>query len=368
MPQVIIKEVAIGYSRCKWNHVGNVMYSSYLLNGIITIILSSSLILLAPRISNQLFDEPKLIFPLTVAFIALIPQVFSRIFSSGLIGYNKIWQSNLADQTLSFMVIGVLLLAFHYSNVDITINLVAIVYAIGRLSVMLTLGIYWNTLRNRDISLQFIGSKLLKTSFPLLLVSYTAVLASTSSGIILGWLSNAEMVGVFSVATRIATLTSFFLLITNSALSPKIAALYASNRKHEMEKMVQRVTLGLILIGLVSLLLFIIFGRFILNFWGEDFTEGYLILIILSIGQFVNIGTGASGLILMMCGLEKTHRNISLLSLIISLILNVVLIHFYNIVGAAIATTCIMTSENIFKLIYAKRKVNVSTIPFIYKK
>ncbi len=363
MPQVIIKEVAIGFSIKDWKHTGSVMSSSYLFNGTLTFLIALILCFLTPWISNSIFKESRLIIPLYISFIALIPQVFTRIFSSGLAGYRKIWQSSLADQTLSFFVIALLLFLSKLFNIEITINNVAIIYALGRSSVMITLGLYWKSINKNTEKVNIIINKLFRTSFPLLLVTYASIIVSTVGTIILGWLGDTQMVGIFSVATRIATLTSFFLLITNSSLSPKIAALFSNNKTKEMEKTVQQVTLGLIIIGVFSFIFFIVFGKSILSIWGSDFIKGYSILLILSIGQFINIATGASGLVLMMCGYEKTHRNISLVSLIISLLLNYILIKYYGIMGAAIASAIVLALENIIKVIYAKRKVGVLTIP-----
>ena len=133
IPQVIVKEVSIAKAQQSWRHIGNVMYSSYLVCGLVTLLVSILFIFLAPWIANTIFHEERLTFPLIMALLAMTPQVFSRLFSSGLIGYRKIWQSNLVDQTLSVVVIGVLLLVLYLVNVEITINLVAVLYVIGKI-------------------------------------------------------------------------------------------------------------------------------------------------------------------------------------------------------------------------------------------
>jgi O-antigen/teichoic acid export membrane protein len=175
------------------------------------------------------------------------------------------------------------------------------------------------------------------------------------------------MVGLYSVAARIALLTSFFLQVTNAAISPKIAALYEEGKKYEMEKMVQSVTLGLIGIALFAVLIFVLFGKSILSIWGIEFQSAYPLLVILSIGQFFNIGTGASGLILIMCGLEKTHAWISSVFVVVNLILNYFLIREYGAVGAAIATSVTVSLDNISRVILAKVKLNIWSIPIKLK-
>lgn len=368
MRQLIVKEVAIGFETKNWAQIANIMHSSYIVNGLFSVIISGLLILLAPWISTAIFHDTKLIFPLIVAFVVMPPQVFSRLFSSSLIGYRKIWQSNLADQTLSFIIIGLLLLVFWLLNIEITINLVAIVYAIGRISVMLALGIYWQKLFTHKVKKQFISKQKFRSAFPLLIVSLSAIIATNITSIIIGWQGVQKDVGLFSVAARLAVLSDFFLLITNSALAPKIAALFSVGKKNELANMVQKTTMTLGIIGIIQLIIFIFFGNYILALWGSEFTETYSILIILGIGQLFNVGTGANGVILVMCGFEKIQSRISMIFLFISLILNYFLISYYGIFGAAFATSITIIGINITKTIYVKKKVGILIIPFFSSK
>lgn len=363
MRQVLIKKTAIGYSKKDWQVIGDSMYTAYWINGGVSIIVSFILILAAPWISNFIFNEPRLTIPLTIAIIAMTPQVFSRIISAGLIGYRKIWQSNLVDQTLSSIVLGLFIIVFWLFDFEITIVRVAIFYGIARIVVMLSISLYWSRLFQHKLTRKFIPRTLLKTSLPLLVVSTTNVVAANADIILLGWLGNTAQVGLYTVASRIAMLTGFFLQVTNSAISPKLAALFAEGKTKEMEKMMQRITLGLSVIAIIPLILFIFFGGTILSIWGLEFKDAYWILIILSIGQFFNIATGASGFLLIMCGYEKMQGYISIIFVAINLILNIFLIRIYGAIGAAIASAITVTGLNISRVIIAKIKINILSVP-----
>jgi O-antigen/teichoic acid export membrane protein len=101
----------------------------------------------------------------------------------------------------------------------------------------------------------------------------------------------------------------------------------------------------------------VLFGKYILNFWGSEFIYAYPILITLSIGQFFNISSGCSGLLLTMTGHEKVHGYISLSSLLVNIILNIVLISKYGALGAATATAITISLENITKLLFVKKLI-----------
>lgn len=365
MPQVIIKEVAIGFNNKEYDKISDVIYSSLIFNGVVTVICSIIIVLLSPWISNDLFKDPNLEIPLIIGVLAAGPQVISRIFSSGLIGYKKIWQSNLVNQSLSTAVTGLLLLLNYLIFNSVTINKVAIFYGVSRVVVTLVMLVYWRNIHQPTSNVRtLITKRLLNTSIPIFYVFLASSLIANVDSIILGMFSGSEDVGLYSVASRIALLTSFFLQVTNSSVAPKIAALYHDKKLTELEKMVSSVTKVLFIIGSIQFLLFVLFGKQILNIWGEEFVSAYPILILLGFGQLINISTGASGLLLTMTGKERIERNISIISAIILLVFSLLLTPFFYSYGVAIATLVSVSVLNISRIFLAKKYLGVATIKF----
>lgn len=362
MRQVIVKEIAIAHNRKNYNHIASVMLTSYLTNGGVTLAITLLFILITPWLADNVFNEPNLTYPLIIFLIVMTPQVYSRIFSSALVGYRKIWQSNLVEQTLSIAITGLLLLAFFISKVNITINLVAICYAIGRLGVTLSVGIYWKKLFSFEGKPKIITKELLPVSLPLFVVSISGILLSNADAIILGWLSSSREIGLYTVAAKLALLSTIFLQITNAAVAPKVAALFDQNEHIKLQIMIRQVTKGLTIIGFAPFVIFLFFGNSILSIWGSEFIEAYWILLILSFGQLVNIATGAVGVIMIMTGHEKVQSKISFIFAIINIILNVILIKKYGALGAAIATATVVISSNFLKVFFVKKLVGINTL------
>ncbi|MEN8126154.1 MAG: oligosaccharide flippase family protein, partial [Bacteroidota bacterium] len=182
------------------------------------------------------FNEPELKVPLIISLLILVPQILSRIFASGVNGFRKIWQSSLVNDTLSTAVVGLGILVLLLLNIEITVINIAILYAIARVTVTATVGLYWRSL------FRFKGKRtmqtwpMLKVAVPLLIVSSTALIANNADTIMLGWLGNAREMGLYSVAARLGLLTSFFHLLTVSTLSPKIASLYSDKKRKNYKK------------------------------------------------------------------------------------------------------------------------------------
>lgn len=360
---VLIKQVSIGFSRNNNKLIGSSIRTSLLINGFVSLFIASVGVLFSNAIAN-IFNSPQLQFPLIIAFSVILPQTIGRVLNSGINGYRKIWQSNLFKETLTSVIVLIGLLLFLAFNINITIVSVILLYAIGRVITFLSASIYWKFLFKASEKREFLGRSMLKMATPLLLVSVTTIIAASADVLMLGWLTNSSEVGLYTVASRLALFIIFFLQVSNSAISPKIASLYVDKKIGEMNIMVKRVTLGLIIIGVVFLIFFILFGKDILGLWGSDFIEAYMVLIILGIGQMVNISTGCSGLLLIMCGFEKTHGYISVIFVSINLVLNYFLILRYGAIGAATATSLTVIFENIFKVYYAKKLTGVLTLPF----
>ncbi|WP_138433371.1 oligosaccharide flippase family protein [Winogradskyella algicola] len=360
---VLVKNIAVGYNLKQFNRIGSYMHTAYIFNGLLSIIVVSILLLISPWLAFNVFNEPDLMIPLVVAVISLVPQTFSRLFSAGVNGYRKIWQSNLVDKTLSSILIAISLFLMYITDTEISIVRVAIVYGVSSLIVTIVIGVYWKKLFTNNSKPKFVVKKLIRPALPLLWISISSIISANAAVVLLGWLSNSKEVGLYTVATSIALLTSFFLKVTNSVVSPKLAGLNAEGKKKEMEVMVRQTTKGLTFIAGLPVIIFIIAGKYVLNLWGEEFIVAYQILVILSIGQFFNIATGCSGLLLVMCGFEKQHGYISFVFVVLNLILNFILISWYGLLGAAITMSVTVALENIIKVIVAQKKTGILTLP-----
>ena len=364
LPTVILKETAIAVSNKNWAHINNVIFTSLKINLPLAAIVIIISYLIIPFVTKKFF-EPSLEIPLTIITIAVIFQVVSRIFASGLNGYNKIWQSSLVGDTLSIILVGLFILFQFILNWSITLISIALSYALARLVVSVGVILYWkkvHVLKEKPIK-EFIPKTLLRVGLPLLFVQATNTIASNIDSIMIGSFLSVKEVGLYAVAFKIAFMSSFFLMVTNAVLAPKVATLFANKEIKKLEKIVQKVTGIMILIGVVLFLLFVFGGKYILPIWGNEFTEGYYPLIILSIGQFFNIAAGCVGLILTLCNEEKKWGYVTLGSAILNSILNIIFIQVWGITGAAIATTTTMMMVNILGVFIVKKSIGIYTIP-----
>ncbi len=366
MDHVLIKNIAISHSNKNDKKIGNTIYTALYVNVLIATLLTILGFLFSKYIS-LFFNNIKLQLPLIIAFIVIIPQTIGSVFVSAINGYEKIWQSRLLKDFSTSLIVFLGLCFYWLAEIEVTLISIIILYALGRIVTFLIATFYWKKLYKPFISKQFLDTSMIKMAIPLLFVSATTLLASSVDILMLGWLSDTSKVGLYTVASRLAIFIAFFLQITNAAISPKIASLYHNNQFKEINIMVKQVTFCLIIIGITSTSIFLIFGKEILLLWGTDFVAAYTCLLILCAGQLINISTGCSGVLLIMSGHQKVFSYISGFFLLLNIILNYFLITRYNEIGAAIATTITIIGENITRVLVAKQKTGILTIPTRFK-
>ena len=186
-----------------------------------------------------------------------------------------------------------------------------------------------------------------------------AELVKWSAQIISGvFVSEAEL-AYLSVAQRIAVLTSLVLVVVNMLVSPKFAALFKKGLVSELEKLAQDTFKLNLFIGIPVLAIFLLFPELILSMFGSQFVEGAVLLQILALGQLVNVVTGSVGYLLTMSGNEKVMRNVVFLSGIFSVVISFLLIPFFGVLGAAIATALSVSFQNILATIMIYRVLNI---------
>lgn len=367
MDHVLVKKISIGYANKNLNLIGKTIYTALFVNVIIAFFLTLIIVFSSGYISD-FFSSSQIKIPLIISVLVLVPQTIGVVFSSAVNGFYKVWQSRFLKDFLTSILVLLGVFVLWFFNIEINLINIIYTYVLSKILTFIISSLYIKKIFSPVFFKGDIDRAMIKMAKPLLFVSATTLLTSSVDIIMLGWLGNSRDVGLYTVATRLVLFVAFFLQITNSAISPKIAAFFANNKIKEINIMVKRVTSGLIVIGFLSTVFFVFFGKPILGLWGKEFIEAYSCLIILCFGQFINISTGCSGVLLIMSGNEKIFSYISAFFLVVNFVLNFVLIKLHGILGAAIATSITIASENIFRVIIANKKTGILTLPIQFNK
>jgi O-antigen/teichoic acid export membrane protein len=178
--------------------------------------------------------------------------------------------------------------------------------------------------------------------------------------LMLDLLQGPEAVAYYSMATRLADLAAFGLLVVNMIAAPMISELYNKGNRNELQKMITLAARGIFVLTLLITLILIFGGKLLLAVSGPQYVIGYVPLLILLAGQAVNALSGSVGFIMTMTGYQNQAAIIVASGSMLSILLNALLIPPFGMNGAAIATSITTALWNIAMLIFVIKKLKLN--------
>jgi len=333
-----------------------VLLKSFVGSSIIAIIV----FLLKDYIIYDIFGKPQL-EPYFIWTVLAIPVWSGTLVCAGLLRArkNNKWFAFLNNPgRFSFTVLFFLIL---WAITDSPIN--AIKAHFFGISTLFVLSLYLSVQSFQKISFDSAQNSwvFLREALPMMLSSTILVLLGWSDTFVLGIYESVDKIGIYNVALKVATLTSFTLQAINSILAPKLASSHNDGNQKQFHKLIHFTTRLNFFSTLAIVSGILIFREWILGIFGAEFISGAGILIILCVGQLINSMSGSVGVIMQMTGHQKVYQNIVLIALILNITLNFTLVPIYGILGAAIATVVSISSWNIIGAVYLKRKLKIKS-------
>ena len=358
--QTIRKYIALTKEKLSNDKIEDIIFSTTVFTFFLSLFLGLIGYSLIPLFVNYFDFDENLNIIFLIMFYSLIPMTLTRIYSAALNGMEMIWQSQIVDLSLSqiFIIIGIVVL--NLFNFDINVINIWKVYAISRTIIFLSVFIFWKKKFKKTINPVFRIRKYIKMGSYMTIITSVYVINSNIDAIILGFYNNFSDVGIYSVCLRLSQMCLFILAALNASIGPKIAKLYVSN-KSELKIIVTKTTKALSIISFCFFITIFFLGKIFLGFWGENFIDGYNILLILSLAFCIYVSFGVNGLLLSLTGHERIYAIVSILFLVLGLLFNIILIRNFGSIGAAIATFLVVIIQtltcNYLVLKYVKIKM-----------
>jgi O-antigen/teichoic acid export membrane protein len=175
----------------------------------------------------------------------------------------------------------------------------------------------------------------LKVSLPLLLNSIFSIIVLRVDILVVGYYLGSEEVGIYSAAVKTAAIVGMTLFAANTIVAPLISSYYAHRDMTGLQDVVSLATLGSFWPSLIIGLGVVLFSTPLLEVFGAEFVNARIPLILLIIGQLVNVGSGSVGLLLVYTGYERLSMySVGVCALIISISCWIV-VPAFGIIGAA---------------------------------
>ncbi|HHX8439614.1 TPA: oligosaccharide flippase family protein [Vibrio diabolicus] len=168
------------------------------------------------------------------------------------------------------------------------------------------------------------------------------------------FISTAEL-GLLAAAQRTSLLIGFVLITINFVVAPMFASLYKERQMIKLQSLSRLACRANVGLAIVPVIICTLFPEFVMRFFGEEFLAAAPLLVVLSLGQLVNVATGSVGFLLLMSGHERTMKYITISSGTISICLLIALCQTFGVIGAAWAMAIGMAIQNLAALYFVKR-------------
>jgi O-antigen/teichoic acid export membrane protein len=210
---------------------------------------------------------------------------------------------------------------------------------------------------------EYRGKRWLKSALPMLFIAGLYELNSRVPILMLGSISGPEEAGFYSVAVLVTGFIAFILMAVNSTASPVFSNLYTSGEMQRLQRIITRATRVMLAVSLIVALLIVVLRDWLLSFFGPAFQQASFLLILLSIGQIVNVFAGSVGTLLVMTGHEKKVVQAVAISTVVITLLNFLLIPNWGINGAGVATVIGMVIWNVVLILQTYRHLGIDSTP-----
>jgi O-antigen/teichoic acid export membrane protein len=201
-----------------------------------------------------------------------------------------------------------------------------------------------------------------RVALPLMLATGMSIVLSQISIILVGVFVDTTEAGIYAVTNRVATAAVYGFTAIIYVASPFISELYSQGRRRELQRIITLATCGSLAFALLFFLGMVVFGKPVLGLFGPGFSEGYVALVVLSVGQLINALTGPVKNSMIMIGYQDKAVQMMGAGALLNVVLNVILIPLLGMQGAAIATVVATTTLNLAMAYWVQQRLGLKLL------
>lgn len=155
--------------------------------------------------------------------------------------------------------------------------------------------------------------------------------------ILVGLMLDLESSGVYFNAFRTAGLMTLFTFAIELVIAPMVARHYHAGEMRQAQAITALCAWAGFVFSLAIFAAFVLWGDWILSFFGPAYAEGTLVLVLLALGLLFDAATGPSKIVMMMTGHERAYVAIFGIIMGLGFLVQIAVIPAFGIVGAAAA-------------------------------
>ncbi len=213
-------------------------------------------------------------------------------------------------------------------------------------------------------SLAFNMAPWMRFAFPLFLVDGIGFLLTNADVVVVGLYLPPDQVAIYYAAAKTIALVQFVYFSVKAAAAPRFSAIMAEDDRTALAVFAGQAARWAfwpaLLVGLSVLAL----GDFLLSLFGPSFTDGYPLMLILFSGILAKASVGPAEVLLNMTGRQSLCVALYAAFLACNIALNITLIPYFGLQGAAAATALSMMIEAMSLHVAVRRTLGITLFAF----
>lgn len=185
----------------------------------------------------------------------------------------------------------------------------------------------------------------LAVSLPIFLVEGFFFLLTNADVLMVGFFMTPHDVAIYFATVKILALVHFVYFAVKAGVAQRYAQFAHSGDDEKLAAFARQTVAWTFWPSLLMAAFVLLFGQFLLQLFGSDFTAGYPLLFVLLAGIAARASVGPAESVLTMSGNQNACAKVYAATLAVNLILNFILIPILGLWGAAIATGLAMLFE-----------------------
>ncbi|MGI8828217.1 MAG: flippase [Candidatus Limnocylindria bacterium] len=365
----LVRYVAVFAGRKDWAGMRGALQFAVGLPAALAAVLALTVVAVSDPLAMAIFNEPDLGPLIRLSGILIPALILNQLFAATLQGLKQIHSAVLAEQIAQQVLRFAFLLAFLLFGLSAWFAMLATTLAAVGVTVLLAFFVVRALPRGTwAVATRSEGRTLLGFSLPVWLSNVVNTLGANLQTTLLGVLSTASAVGIFTIANQVTMLGSMFHMAIVAASMPLFAGLHDRGDRPGLERLYRTTSKWTLAVNLPLFLILVAFPSQILSLFGPEFRVGAAALAIMAWASLVNAATGTSGAILDMTGYTRLKLVNSTVAVGLGVGLNFVLIPPLGLIGAAIAAVSAITIVNVMRLVEVRILLHVSPYDRSYAK
>lgn len=179
----------------------------------------------------------------------------------------------------------------------------------------------------------------LKISMPIMMVDGFYILMTHTDIVVLNLFLNPEDIAIYYAGVKTISLVSFVYFAVVAAQMHKFSSLHGDDKTEQLDALLGESITWIFWPSLLAAAFILALGLPLLSLYGPEFSHGFSVMAILSIGLLVRASFGPLEFVLNVLGQQKACAVVLFSAAVLNIGLNFLFIPSYGLEGAATATT-----------------------------